>query len=313
MRRQHRRSAFTLLEVLLALVIAVLLLIAVYSVIGYQLTAVQTGRSVIERTTLSRSLANRMTMDIHAAVALCDAARYRRPQALLAQLNTVLSALTAPETGSGTGSGSGSGSGSGAPTGESGATGSDMPSTPAPSTEPVTLPLGVLGTSEQLHLYITRVPTESFSSPSAVESNMLTSDLRRVTYWLSDQGLCRYEARTITSEEGLNPTIPSDTTKSIMAEEVASLEFSYFDGNAWTDSWDSTQLGADTKTPMGSPRAIAIRMGVRQPGVKNDTSEPRIYRFVVPIHTANGAPQIPPMTQEDPAQAGGGTTSTTTP
>jgi len=76
--RRPVRSAYTLLEVLLALAMAVMLLGAVYSVIGYQLRQVQAGRDLIDRTTLARSLLNRITYDITTTISLADAGRYRR-------------------------------------------------------------------------------------------------------------------------------------------------------------------------------------------------------------------------------------------
>ena len=40
----------------------------------------------------------------------------------------------------------------------------------------------------------------------------------------------------------------------IIADEVRSLQFQYFDGTDWQDSWDSTTLGSDGITPIGSPQ-----------------------------------------------------------
>ena len=52
MRNRRRRPGYTLLEILLALTIAVMLLAAVYTFVGYQLKQAQAGRELIEQTTL---------------------------------------------------------------------------------------------------------------------------------------------------------------------------------------------------------------------------------------------------------------------
>src|SRR4051794_3207715 len=75
---RQRRSAYTLLEVILSLAIAVMVLAAVYSVIGYQLQHAQAGREAIERATLARAIFNRMGRDVTAAIAQNDPGRFRR-------------------------------------------------------------------------------------------------------------------------------------------------------------------------------------------------------------------------------------------
>jgi hypothetical protein len=159
----------------------------------------------------------------------------------------------------------------------------------------LTFPLGVQGDSGQLTLYVSKVPGEIYGNNPG-EAGMVTSDLRRITYWLasSGSGLARQEVKLVTSDDATNNMPPNigDETPFILAPEVRSLSFSYFDGTSWQDTWDSTAMGADGITPMGSPRAIAITIGVAQPPARQG-AEPVIKttRHVVAIVTANGATQ----------------------
>ena len=66
---------------------------------------------------------------------------------------------------------------------------------------------------------------------------------------------------------------------------MKSLQFEYFDGQSWQDSWDGTQVGSDGVTPIGPPAAVAITIGLARPG----TDEVKTYRHVVAIRTANGS------------------------
>src|SRR5262249_21087543 len=72
----------------------------------------------------------------------------------------------------------------------------------------------------------------------------------------------------------------------IIAPEVRSIEFSYWDGQTWNDQWDSRNLGADNVTPVGPPVAIAITLEVL------DSADPdgptKKYRHVVWPMTGNG-------------------------
>jgi len=307
--RRRQRSAFTLLEVLLSMSIAVVLLAAVYAVVGYQLRYAQAGREVIEGATLSRSLFTRMNSDISMAIGLSDACRFRRQQQG-GDAGAAGDAAADPAAGGSTPTGGGStpAAGGSTPTSTSktGTGGMSGGTTPAPAAASsssmssmamgggmgsVQLPLGVIGNASELHLYMSRVPGEVFS-PQPEELGGITCDLRRVSYWLASEGeggLCRMEVRLVTSDDGVAPSVPSDSEKYLMAPEVKSLEFSYFDGSEWTSSWDSTAAGPDGVTPIGSPRAIRITMGVVPPGkTGNAEQELKYYRHVVAVPTANG-------------------------
>jgi prepilin-type N-terminal cleavage/methylation domain-containing protein len=314
------RGGYTLLEVLLALAISVLLLGGLYVAVDTQLRLAQSGREVVEQSTLARSLLSRMHTDIASSANLCDPARYR-----------VQSSSSSGSGGSGgMGGSSGGMSGTGGTTGASGTTGATAGGTGATgasgtagasatsgnsasgtsnsnsttsntTTSPgtaVTLPLGVQGDASTLHMFASKVPREVWGTQDG--DPPIVGDLRRISYWLVDsgnaRGLARQEVKVATAQDAatLPPGIDNEASY-IIAHEVRTLSFSYFDGTSWNDSWDSTQLGADGVTPIGPPRAIAVTVGIPrlstgQPGNIGERAV-KNYRHVVGILTANGATQ----------------------
>jgi Tfp pilus assembly protein PilV len=299
-----RRSGFTLLEVVLATGIAVMLLGGLYVAVDMQLRLAQQARDLVQESTLSRALFDRMDNDGSQVVDVCDPARFR---------------LAA---GADTGTGASSTTGTSATTGATGASSSSSSSTSSTdggTTTNIVLPLGVEGDSETLHLFISRVPREALAdlnNPNDVPP--VVSDLRRVSYWLaggdgSPAGLARQEIPLVTSDDALQNLPPGIDNESsyVLADEVRSLNFQYFDGTDWQDSWDSTTLGADGVTPVGSPRAIAVTIGIapsRGPGTsQTDDANLKTYRHVLVIPSANGTTA---MSQATTGTTGTGTTGT---
>jgi prepilin-type N-terminal cleavage/methylation domain-containing protein len=314
-----RRSAFTLVEVLLAVALSALLLGALYVALALCMDGMQTGRTNIEQAAIVRSLFNRMSEDATSSLTLVDPARFR----LIAEAQAEAEAQGASgmgTTGATSGTGSSGGASSGASktgTGTTGATGAGTGSTtggtgttgasgsgatgttgstsgsstdpagdPEQMAAPVTnlIPLGVMGDATTLHLYTTKMPREAFEGA-------LTSDIRRVTYWMGQAGgLCRAEQGVVLSPEALAPGIPQvDELAHVMAPEVIGVTFRYFDGNGWAESWDSSAMGSDEVTPIGPPRAIEVQLLVQPPprrGLPNPT--PLTYRHVIVLPTANG-------------------------
>jgi hypothetical protein len=99
-----------------------------------------------------------------------------------------------------------------------------------------------------------------------------------------------------TTDEAINLVLPDFENEGpfVIAPEVKSLTFEYFDGTGWMESWDSTLPGEDGVTPIGPPRAIAITISLLRPGYTEDSPPEaalKQYRHVVAIVTANGLPQ----------------------
>jgi hypothetical protein len=154
---------------------------------------------------------------------------------------------------------------------------------------------GIQGDSSTLILYVTRVPSELDPAWSG-DAAPTVSDLRRITFWLSNSGLSRQEIKLATSDDVINglPSDLPDDPSLVIAEEVKSLNFQYWDGSAWQDSWDGTQTpSAGGNNPQGPPLAIAITIGLVIPGSSTESGDPvvKTFRHVVSIATANGATQ----------------------
>src|SRR5688572_1419776 len=97
-RNQSRRAGYTLLEVTLALAIAVLLLAAVYTALYTTVMQTKIGRDMVEDTNVARSVVNRINEDISAHLKPIDTRLIRTPQTWTPQ---ALTTPAAPATDSG--------------------------------------------------------------------------------------------------------------------------------------------------------------------------------------------------------------------
>ena len=86
----------------------------------------------------------------------------------------------------------------------------------------------------------------------------------------------------MTSENVINSTDPdfSDGKEErdyVIAEEVTRLQFEYWDGTQWQDTWDGRTLNADGITPtwsaLGYPRPLHLWMNVPGPDRGDDSGE----------------------------------------
>lgn len=304
-RNPAARPAYTLLEVLLATAIGVLLLGALYVALDVQLTSAQAGRDVVERSTLARSLLTRMAADVGPSLGNMDPARYRtkKKSSSSGGSSTALSSSSTGSSGAtgSTASTSTTSSTGGTSSGTATASAEDQANTTQNTT--IRFMWGVQGDNRSLTLYVSRLPREVYAvrpEDDNPESRTIVSDLRRITYWLagdadSPLGLARQEIKVATSDSASGAASPetADEGSQVIAEEVKDVQFSYFDGTAWAESWDGSIMGSDGVTPIGPPRAIAIVIGIPKVG----TAELQYYRHVIAVPAANG------MTTQDSTQA----------
>jgi type II secretory pathway pseudopilin PulG len=319
-RRQRRgRSGFTLVELVLATTIAMLLLGALYVAVDMQLRFAQNSRDLVEESTLARALLARIDSDASQVVGLSNPGRFRiaaGADALADPSATGSSTSTTPTTTpstTGTTSSTSSTSASSS-TSSSTSSSSSTSTTDSGTSTNIVIPLGVQGDSETLHLFVSRFPRELYVNPNS-DTQPVVSDLRRISYWLPDgqdstTGLARQEVPLVTSDDALQNLPPGIDNESsyVIADEVRELNFQYFDGTNWQDSWDSTVPGADGVTPIGSPCAIAVTVGVARPGANGNL---KTYRHVIAIQTANGnTPQSQTQSsqQSSTSTTGGGAT-----
>ena len=268
---RQSRGAFTLLEVILASSISVLLLAALYIALDLQVRMAQTGRETVEEATIVRAIFARVTRD------------------LLPSLTPVAAVK-------------------GAAGGTTGTTGTAADASTDTSAEVIPIASGVIGDGSSLAIFTSRVtgPNDIVASNGLEENTSQPSDQRRINYWLSSSstvGLCRQEEKWLTADSIANSTTPDVQNEGnhLIAPEVTELQFEYFDGTSWNDSWDGSTLAADGKTPMGPPLAIRVHLWIKSPN-RQDAKE---YRKVIAILTGPSAPTTSTSTDA--------TTGTTTP
>jgi type II secretory pathway component PulJ len=247
--RQNRvttpvRRAFTLLEVLLALTLAVLLLGAIFTAMEQSWKLTASGREEMERSQLARALLRRFAIDVRS----------------IAYVPPVVTDSDAAESGSASLASSGSSSSSG-----SGST--DESTSPPADTEeePSARSIGIRGTLQWVEMHISR-PRRDLEFAADVDGNKVqsrTSDMRVVTYQLAapgpdsgSQGLIRTEGDRLASQlvEEKGGVSTSLSAQLPLAPEVEFVQFRYFDGLAWFETWDSEEAGR-------LPRAVEITLG----------------------------------------------------
>ena len=274
---KHSRPGYTLLEVLVASAVGVLLMGALYMAISVQLRHAQIGRELVEQSLLARTLLARIDNDIRSSLGPPAPAKSSSSSSAGGS-----SAAGGSASGSsGTAGAAGSGSSTGASSTGSGTSSGSNPSTTT-GTGAVQFNLWVQGGTDTLMLYVSRVPRELNPIPGSDNNDVqpLVSDLRRVSYWLAGGGsgnplgLARQEVTMVTSDQAMADVPPgiANEESMVIAEEVKSLTFSYFDGSSWQDTWDGTTAGSDGTTPVGPPMLIAITIGIAAPPSGNPSS-----------------------------------------
>jgi len=290
----HRRSGYTLLEVLISSLIALILLASLYVALNITLVRMDANRDQIAGYDLSRAILNRVGAD----------------------LANTLGPLPPKSGGDGTtGGGSGSSTGSSATTTATGttATGTTATTTADPSAAAaatgtttttttdgtaaaagVDIPFGagIVGTDKQLKIVLSRVPTAlvDFDAAGADATTNQPADLRSVLYYLAadGMGLCRQERPWVTADGVWNSTEPdrADEISDIIAPEVKDLTFEYYDGGTWQSSWDGSATDIDGVSLIGPPRAIKVILVVEFPG-RAGAVQKRVVQ-IMPMRAAVG-------------------------
>ena len=160
--------------------------------------------------------------------------------------------------------------------------------------------LGIVGTADYLQLDVSRpakedyIPETSVNGPAAnvpvapvLSSNvrvvwamatpsMGSVDSKGVRSLTANPALARQMTDRLrqaveppTAETGSNTSVPQLEESNILAKEIVSLSFQYYDGYSWSSEWDSTTQGR-------LPRAIEVTLG-----------------FLKPEHRRPGAPNLP--------------------
>ena len=291
------RSAFTLLETMLALGLSAMLLAAIYAAIDQSWKLTSSGHEEMERAQLARSLIHRFELDVRAITyvppppvddsATSDTTTSSSPSGSSGSSSIGSSGGSSgsgggssggsssgsksgssggSKSGSGGGSGGGSSSGSSSSSSSSSSTTSSTDTTDTEPPVPNSKSVGVRGTNLQLEMSIARPRRDLLTGNAATMSPSNTSDLRAVTYAFlppgssSMSGLVRTEGDRMAVEvvEAGGSSATQISSIQMLAPEVVAVNFRYFDGRVWSDSWDS-------ETMARIPRAVEILIAFAPP------------------------------------------------
>lgn len=289
-------SGFTLIEVLVAVAMALLLMTAVYSAIDMHWRYKSAGQMELQRGQVARAVYAQLSMDIRSV-------QFAAPDPEEAAELEDDEADTDDEDGEDL---------------------ADIDADDLLQTES----LGVFGTSTRLTLHVNKpVPPRSFNRVGADDEEndlvLMESEQRSVTWFLADlgggdlegQAAARFvddpamiAAGLVDNDSALDGPLglsrsevdrlsgdidaPAETDSSLadvaefLAPEINSLVFRYFDGVDWQDEWDSEALGA-------IPTAIEITIGFVPPSPDDilqataSDAIPTSYRFVVALPVAD--------------------------
>jgi len=265
-------SGFTLVEVLLALALAVILMASIYTALDIYRQVSSSGREDVDRSQLARALQRKITVDVRSVIFTPPKQQDQGGEEMQAadEGEEIVNEIEIID----------------------------------PSDAIASTAKGVVGDAESLVLHISKPPRGlNYTTPDTAAGRSVTarnSDLVSVTYLLASpdggplhqaayaqagkSGLARLEGDRLvmdTADAGGDVAELARTTH-LLAEEVVSLQFRYFDGVEWLNAWDSTQSEK-------LPRAIEVMIGLRSKLSAEDAT-PQLYRFVIAVPLADPAP-----------------------
>lgn len=290
------RHGFTLLEIVLALGLASLLLAALYTALQMHWSSSSLGQVEMERSQVARALFRRIETDLRSVVFRDTALTSSTDDGSSSSSTSTSSGSTSSGSTSTGASGSTSGSSDSTSSGSSGssATGSSSSSTgTSTSTTSTTTEnystqkTGMFGDSQTIVAHVSlpgRATDQSAAasgSTNGVSAGYVSSDMQSVAYFLlgSNSTLAQQLSSSLNSPFGKQATglarLQGDrmamqaadesgdlssmaSSVKLLAPEVASISFEYFDGVSWTTTWDSA-------TSNSIPNAVRITIDFQPP------------------------------------------------
>ncbi|QDU18201.1 type II secretion system protein GspJ [Urbifossiella limnaea] len=303
-----RRGGFTILEVMLASLIAIFLLAALYFAMDITLRRTTMSREALDADNLSRAAFNRINLDLASALGPLppksggNSAAGTPPPASDGGMSADMSGMTTGDPAAAAAPMADPAAALPAADGSTPAPADDgaaEATVAAPKAADISFQAGVVGTDKTLTIYASGLPsslafTGELAAPTAAQTS---SDLRRITYWLrSGGGLCRQERAWVTADGVRNSSDPdlSDEDGDTLVDEVTDVTFEYFDGAGWVTSWDGSTPAADGVSPTGPPRAIRVTLTFEVPS--NRPGQPPQSKTAVQVIRVPAAPG--PVTPE---------------
>ncbi|MFM7036343.1 MAG: type II secretion system protein GspJ [Planctomycetaceae bacterium] len=307
------RSGYTLMELMIAVGLSAILMAALYKAMDIYLSLQLDSHEEISRQQVARAVLRQITRDIQSVV-------FTKQEVLPEEEETDI--LGIGITGSGTSGLSGEGtSGLGGGGTSSGGSTSDLDgnaygtSTIDPETVSTTYTSGLVGTSTDLQLFISRPDRNlAYVSAQALTSpDQRTGDLLLVRYLVASKlgsglgsmiadreaagstdgplGLARVEGDLygLSTAVQTSEDMPQLSAAKLVAREVSALTFRYYDGGQWLEEWDST---ARNELPKAIEITITLRDELPTESLLSDDEQTpyalpeTTHRMVVPLPTA---------------------------
>jgi prepilin-type N-terminal cleavage/methylation domain-containing protein len=295
-RQRDRRAGFTLVEILVALGLTLLLVTVVYMALDLHYEMSTAGRGVATKAQLERAIIERIESDLRSVV-------FQLPNASTPEGEAADEDPVSSSSSSSSSSAAGEESAGSAATEFRIQSSSSSAETESSGSGFIG---GIMGDADTIMIYVSRPSREGYA----------TSDLRSVSYFIADrhgEGLAKAMADRIPEQRIDDPDHDSkydhlvglsrldgdqlqlqfaDEEQSsdealalqteLLAPEVVSLQFRYFDGLEWYEEWDSTAAGA-------IPAAVEVTLGfvyeplpgVRRPGASTVRTRTIGYRRYV--------------------------------
>lgn len=304
------RSAYTLLELILALGISVLVVVAIASSIYTCVSNLTEYQKEIEQRQVARNVISMITSDLRAAL------QYKPADVTGLQDLAVSQAMVAGITGGGVdeetiANEAGENGGSDTSQADTGSEEEAMDPEDCVSCRPT-----MIGTERVLMIDISRLPRIDEYNPMVAmrKDPQLPSDVKGVTYFIAKPsgtntrsnasmyddeyealgGLYRRQIdRAVASYSGETDAVSAvDNFTELIAPEIVEIAYRYFDGSDWTSVWDSVEQD-------GFPTAIEVAVVVdpQRIGQGADYSYPgydanTMLRFTKVIHLPIAEPAM---------------------
>ncbi len=250
-------AGYTLLEVISAVGIAAVLLLAIYYSVDFHFRTVIIGRNDAQMSQSIRTTTNLIRTDLRNAFTQWKPAGGNLMGDLMGGGGTAGGASTGT-SGASSGGSAGSGTGGSSADGSSASTSSQTsPSSVAPG--------GVFGTNTVVGV-ITKVDVDEIHKLMAENATLPMSDLRFVRYWVATVDAPSADGKTGLMRDVLW-RVPNDLlnvdplnyrTSQLIAPEVKQMQVLYYDGSSWYSEWPS-----DMTQP---PLQIEITLLIEKPG-----------------------------------------------
>ncbi len=317
-------AGFTLLELVLVFGLSVLVLGAIALAIDLHLRVAFLGRQRVEEAQLARVLLQQIAEDIRAAIPPQSVDVNKLAKTLSSLVESVDSAALEGILGTSGPAPSGSRSSSSAEGNQAGSSSSTASAEEGEQTQdsgetilglPRSVP-GLFGGSDWLQVDVSRLPRPEEYQHYALGTGQhdweldRLSEVKTVLYGLMIPGSTMSMSHTLVAAEewGLYRDVVDRATGSLasqqnildqkvrstgpLAPEVVWLEFAYFDGSQWYDSWDSETQGG---LPVAVEVIIGLDMSRSQLSLRSGQmdvapAEPTVlYRTVVYLPVAQAA------------------------